>query len=1089
VWKAEAPGGIPKAIKFVQGDVNGFEAGAAEQEQKSLHRVKAIRHPFVLSIERFDVVDGQLVIVMELADKNLHDRYTECQSRGLPGIPREELLRYMEEAAEALDVMGTQHQLQHLDIKPQNIFLIHQHVKVADFGLTKDLQGTRAALTGGMTPMYAPPETFDGWVSRQSDQYSLAIVYMEMLTGRRPFAGTSTRQLVMQHLSAPPDLSSLPADDRPVVARALSKGPEERFLSCTDFVRSLRMANPAPATVPAIPAGVPATSQPKTDPLLRPRAPAVVPHRRVETPPNFNRPSRSGSSSTGRSGRSSGSERGRDQVLFPALFVGLGGTGLAALRHLRRLIHDRYGRPTLPNLRWLYIDTDPKGAEGALAGPPATALAHDEMLLAPPRSPADYQNRPELHTLDTRLNLETLGRLPSTPSTHGVRGLGRLALAEHFNAVRDRMQGAITPFASPELLSDAERVTGLASRSSSPRVFVVGSLAGGTGSGMIIDLTFLARRLLRGLRLSAEHVVGLLALPPAGAAGPAVANARRTLEDLAYHDRPDTVYEARIDRSAEPVADAGRPFRHCALLDAATAPALAAHLMFIETLTTVGRTVHPDRAAIPETPYSLIGLRRVLWPRDRLLAGVARQLARDTLAAWVGPPAAGTFEAVAKAVDREWSERRLDPALVRTGIEFGAAQKVGGPIDSLVEDIVPTPPGTPGPIGPELPSAGAALDRLVELLGPPDGQGPRGNGRLAAALDARANDLAAAADARLVSLVVSLVERPGYRVAGAQEAVRLLGERLAAGLATIDRESAGLADESRAGFAALRDLVAQPLASGKTSSRKYAVPGDFPIRAAQWAKTRYRELRDRAAASIYRRVVAIIPQLEAELVQVSDGLAALARELTAPAESVLPADGVCEYLFPFAAGSFQEAADRLSEAFGEGTRREFDELVQSKLRAAGRGIIQVAVRPEESGPRLARVLRAEAERFVGERANRLSAAQALLKHFPDREDLQAYLRGLVRSATPSAAPADGPVPLTVVGVSEDLSSQQVADLLRKLSGDGPVLEARVADEIVVLHEYRGVSPASVLVRFAEATPVELTAPVHQVHLPPAHASV
>ena len=122
------------------------------------------------------MMDGQLVIVMELADKNLQDRFADAR-RGLPGIPREELLRYMEEAAEALDLMNTEHQLQHLDIKPQNIFLVHQHVKVADFGLAKDMEGTRAAVTGGMTPIYAPPETFDGWVSRQSDQYSLAIVY------------------------------------------------------------------------------------------------------------------------------------------------------------------------------------------------------------------------------------------------------------------------------------------------------------------------------------------------------------------------------------------------------------------------------------------------------------------------------------------------------------------------------------------------------------------------------------------------------------------------------------------------------------------------------------------------------------------------------------------------------------------------------------------------------------------------------------------------------------------------------------------------------------------------------------------------
>jgi hypothetical protein len=342
---------------------------------------------------------------------------------------------------------------------------------------------------------------------------------------------------------------------------------------------------------------------------------------------------------------------------------------------------------------------------------------------------------------------------------------------------------------------------------------------------------------------------------------------------------------------------------------------------------------------------------------------------------------------------------------------------------------------------------------------------------VAAALETRANDLAAAADARLVSLVVSLVEKPGFRVAGAREAVRLLRDRLSAGLATIERELTGLADEVRSGFAALRDLLTPPVSSGKSVARRYAVPNDFSSRASQWAKARYRQHRDRAAASVYRRLLGIMPQLEAELGQVSDGLTTLARELTGTTNGVLPADGVCEYLFPFGAGSFQEAADRLSEAFGEGTRREFDELVQSKLRAAGRGIIQVAVRPEESGPRLARVLRSEAERFVGERANRLSAAQALMKHFSDRDDLQTYLRGLVETATSSAAAAGAP-PLTVIGLSDDPSGQLVGDLLRKLSGDGQVLEARLADEIAVVREHRGVAPLAVLGRLMEASPAD-----------------
>src|SRR5712692_7039877 len=132
VWKAEAPGGLFKAIKFVYGDLQAVETedgSRADQELKALSRVKSVHHPYILSLERFDIIDGQLMIVMELADRTLWDRFKECRSQGLPGIPRVELLDYLSETAEALDLMNIQYQLQHLDIKPQNIFLIYNHVK------------------------------------------------------------------------------------------------------------------------------------------------------------------------------------------------------------------------------------------------------------------------------------------------------------------------------------------------------------------------------------------------------------------------------------------------------------------------------------------------------------------------------------------------------------------------------------------------------------------------------------------------------------------------------------------------------------------------------------------------------------------------------------------------------------------------------------------------------------------------------------------------------------------------------------------------------------------------------------------------
>ena len=150
VWTADAPGGLVKAIKFVYGFLN---EDRASRELKALNRIKTVRHPFLLSLERIEVVDGQLLIVTELAEASLKERFDACRETGLPGIPRDELIRYMRDTADVLDFMNEQHSLQHLDIKPENLLLLAGRMKVADFGLVKDIHDATASLMGGLTPL------------------------------------------------------------------------------------------------------------------------------------------------------------------------------------------------------------------------------------------------------------------------------------------------------------------------------------------------------------------------------------------------------------------------------------------------------------------------------------------------------------------------------------------------------------------------------------------------------------------------------------------------------------------------------------------------------------------------------------------------------------------------------------------------------------------------------------------------------------------------------------------------------------------------------------------------------------------------
>jgi eukaryotic-like serine/threonine-protein kinase len=245
VWKCEAPGGLLKAIKFVSGEET--EDGRGEQrllqELGAFEQMKTIRHPFLLTLERVEVIGSELVMVMELADRQLHDRFRECKTCGLPGIPRDELLAYFADAAEALDVIAAKYELQHLDVKPANLFLVAGHVKIGDYGLVSSLQpSVSPGDHRGLTPKYVAPEVLRGQPCARSDQYSLALVYQELLTGTFPYDGKTPQQLIMHHISTKPSLGSLPSGDRPIVRRALAKKPDERYSSCLSFVQALMMA-------------------------------------------------------------------------------------------------------------------------------------------------------------------------------------------------------------------------------------------------------------------------------------------------------------------------------------------------------------------------------------------------------------------------------------------------------------------------------------------------------------------------------------------------------------------------------------------------------------------------------------------------------------------------------------------------------------------------------------------------------------------------------------------------------------------------------------------------------------------------------
>jgi tetratricopeptide (TPR) repeat protein/tRNA A-37 threonylcarbamoyl transferase component Bud32 len=146
----------------------------------------------------------------------------------------------------------------HRDIKPENILLAGDHVYVADFGIAKALVDTSAERITGTgivvgTPAYMSPEqASNDTVDERSDQYALATVLYQMLTGEAPFTGVSGQAVIARRLTEParPIRSvrpSVPAALETSVMRALERVPADRFADISRFAAALR--DPEPASV------------------------------------------------------------------------------------------------------------------------------------------------------------------------------------------------------------------------------------------------------------------------------------------------------------------------------------------------------------------------------------------------------------------------------------------------------------------------------------------------------------------------------------------------------------------------------------------------------------------------------------------------------------------------------------------------------------------------------------------------------------------------------------------------------------------------------------------------------------------------
>jgi serine/threonine protein kinase/tetratricopeptide (TPR) repeat protein len=227
--------------------------------------VATLNHPNVVTLYSVEECDGVHFLTMELIEGQPLDHLISAN-----GLPVERIVEIAGAVAEGL-AAAHEKGIVHRDLKPANVMVTAEgRVKVLDFGLAKDVnpetsndatmtsaRRTQAGIVMG-TPAYMSPEQVSGRVlDCRTDIFSLGVMLHEMATGRRPFEGTSSAELVSSILRDHPPLVTdvrpdLPHDLARIIRRCLEKDPRHRLQTARDVSNELRdLARLVPQTASA----------------------------------------------------------------------------------------------------------------------------------------------------------------------------------------------------------------------------------------------------------------------------------------------------------------------------------------------------------------------------------------------------------------------------------------------------------------------------------------------------------------------------------------------------------------------------------------------------------------------------------------------------------------------------------------------------------------------------------------------------------------------------------------------------------------------------------------------------------------------
>jgi serine/threonine-protein kinase len=299
VFRARDEGlGRTVALKVLAGNLAGDQA-ARERFTREARTVANVEHPHIIPVYAAGQAHGLLYIAMRFVDGA--DLHALIHSDG--PLPPRRAAAFVSDMASALDAahaVGVVHR----DVKPANVLVDTrpgrpEHGYLTDFGVARVMRSTGGLTIAGQfigTPNYGAPEQINGTaVDGRTDQYALACVAYELLTGSVPFKREDPMMVLYAHAYADPPLLTAARPDLPsavdaVLARGLAKLQDRRYDTCSDFADALREAlglepyDPRRAADPRTTAVMPRATAPMPDRPTPAKTPVKTPTKTLTMP-------------------------------------------------------------------------------------------------------------------------------------------------------------------------------------------------------------------------------------------------------------------------------------------------------------------------------------------------------------------------------------------------------------------------------------------------------------------------------------------------------------------------------------------------------------------------------------------------------------------------------------------------------------------------------------------------------------------------------------------------------------------------------------------------------------------------------------